>query len=149
MPIQLHNSVEEVLKKLILNRHIKKLAKWKTMFYYNRQLLRSNETKYNKPRTAKSALYLRLKIVKRGTLRALWNSSWLQNMKKIEGEPLGDLKKFPKKYFKMWFLNSVTVPKNVKGGTLWDFLTSIMLQNVETNEGGPFGAIQKVSKEVA
>ena len=57
-------------------------------------------------------------------------------MKKNEGEPFGDLKKFPKKIFKMRFLNSVTVPKNVKGGTLWDFLTSIVLQNVEKYEGG-------------
>ena len=61
---------------------------------------------------------------------------------------MGTLKNFPKKFFKMRFLNSVTVSKNVKGGTLWDFLTSIVLQNVEKNEGGPFGAIQ-VSKKVA
>ena len=33
------------------------------------------------------------------------------------------------KKFKMRFLNSVTVPKNVKGGTLGDFLTSIVLQS--------------------
>ena len=43
------------------------------------------------------------------------------------------------KNFKMRFLNSVTVPKNVKGEALWDFLTPIVLQNVEANEGGtPF-----------
>ena len=42
-------------------------------------------------------------------------------MEKIEGEPLGDFKKFLKKKFKMRFLNRVTVPKNVKGGTLWNF----------------------------
>ena len=58
------------------------------------------------------------------------------------------MKKFPKKFFKMRFLNSVTVPKNVKGGTLCNFLTSIVLQNIETNQGGPFGAIQKVSKNL-
>ena len=57
------------------------------------------------------------------------------------------MKKFPKIFFSMRFLNSVTVPKNVKGGTLCDFLTSIMLQNIETNEGGPSGAIQKTSKK--
>ena len=38
------------------------------------------------------------------------------------------------KYFKLKFLNSVTVPKNVKGGTLWNILTSIVLQNIETKE---------------
>ena len=46
------------------------------------------------------------------------------------------MKKFPEKYFKMRFLNSATVPKNVKEGTLCDFLTSIVLQNIETNQGG-------------
>ena len=58
------------------------------------------------------------------------------------------MKKFRKNFFKMRFLNSVTVPKNVKEGTLCNFLTSIVLQNIETNEGGPFGAIQKVSKSL-
>ena len=53
------------------------------------------------------------------------------------------MKKFPKNFFEMRFLNSVTVPKNVKEGTLCDVLTSTVLQNTETNEGGPFGAIQK------
>ena len=37
-------------------------------------------------------------------------------MKKIEGRPFGDLKKFPRNILKMRFLNSVTVPKNVEGG---------------------------------
>ena len=64
----------------------------------------------------------------------------------MKGVPFGDLKKFPKKFFKMRLLNSVTVPKNVKGGTLCGLLTSIALQNIETNEEGPFSAIQKVSK---
>ena len=59
------------------------------------------------------------------------------------------MKKFPEKFFKMRFLNSVTVPKNVKERTLCDILTSIVLQNIETNEGGPSGAIQKTSKKVA
>ena len=52
----------------------------------------------------------------------------------MKGGPFGDMKKFPKNFFKMRFWNSVTVPKNVKGGTLCDFLTSIVLQNIETNE---------------
>ena len=72
----------------------------------------------------------------------------VKNEKKLKGGPFGDMKKFPEKFFKTRFLNSVTVPKNVKGGTLCDFLTSIVLQNIETNEGGPFGAIQKVSKSL-
>ena len=32
----------------------------------------------------------------------------------VKGGPLGDFKKFGKKFLKMRFLNSVTVPKNVK-----------------------------------
>ena len=41
--------------------------------------------------------------------------------KKIEGGTLGDFEKFREKVFKMRFLNSVTVPKNVKGGPLGIF----------------------------
>ena len=48
----------------------------------------------------KSAPYLRLKIVKSGTLRALWNSSWLQNMKKFEGGTLWGLEKISQKSVK-------------------------------------------------
>ena len=51
--------------------------------------------------------------------------------------------KISEKKFKIGFLNSVTVPKNVKGGILWNFLTSMVLQNIETNEGRPFDGIQK------
>ena len=69
-------------------------------------------------------------------------------MKKIEGGPFGDMKKFPEKFFNMTFLNSVTVPKNVKGGTLCDFLTSIVLQNIETNEGGTLWCNPKISKSL-
>ena len=68
------------------------------------------------------------------------------NYEKKLREPVGDLKKFPKKFL-MGFLYSVTVPKNVKRGTLWDFLTSIVLQNAEKMKGGPFGAIHIVSKK--
>ena len=61
----------------------------------------------NKPGTAKAGTISKVQNGKRGTLWALWNSSWLENMKKIkEGS-----------------LNSVTVPKNVKGGPFgifWD-----------------------------
>ena len=76
--------------------------------------------------------YLRLKIVKKG------------------GGGF-DFKKFPKKNWKMWFLNSVTVPKNVKGGgePLEFFDIHCFAKKNETNEGGPFGAIQKISKKVA
>ena len=90
----------------------------------------------------KSALYLRLKIVKGGPFGLCETPAGCKVWKKLKGSPLGT----SQKKFKMRSLNSVTVPKNVKGGTLWDFLTSIVLQDVETNEGGPFGAIQKVSK---
>ena len=47
-------------------------------------------------------------------------------------QPLGDFNKFPKKGFKMRYLNNVLVPKNVQG--ILDFRTSIVLQNIETNE---------------
>ena len=72
-------------------------------------------------------------------------------MKKKEGEPFGDLKKFPEKKFLMKFLNSVTVPKNVKGGPFGNF-GHPLLQNGKMSKqmkGGPFGAIQKISKKVA
>ena len=66
-----------------------------------RQISKSNVKKgsdfWTSRERPKSALYLRLKIVKGGTLWVLWNSSWWQNMKKNQ-------------------LNSVTVSKNVKGG---------------------------------
>ena len=51
--------------------------------------------------------------------------------------------------FKMRFLNSVTVPKNVKGGTLCYFLTSLCCKISKQMKGGPFGAIQKVSKSLS
>ena len=65
----------------------------------------------------------------------------------MKGGPFGDMKKFPKKFFKMRFLNSVTVPKNVKGGTLCDFSTSIVLQNIETNEGVTLWCNPKIFKK--
>ena len=71
-----------------------------------------------------------------------------KNEKKNEGGTLWGHEKFPEQIFKMRFLNSVTVPKNVKGGTLCNFLISIVLQIIETNEKRPFGAIQKVSKSL-
>ena len=94
----------------------------------------------------KSALYLRLKIVKGGTLRALWNSSWLQNLKKNWGGALWRLEKISKKNLKMIFLNSVTVPKKVKVEALWDFLDPIVLQNVEKMKRGPFVQSKKFQK---
>ena len=93
----------------------------------------------------KSAPYLRLKIEK-GDLSGFVKLQLVAKNEKNEGGPLGDMKKFPKNFFKMRFLNSVTVPKNVKGGTLCDFLTSIVLQNIETNEGGPLVQSKKFQK---
>ena len=53
-----------------------------SVFYVNSKL---NPHKFSTSRERpKSALYLRLKIVKGGTLWVLWNSSWWQNMKKNE-----------------------------------------------------------------
>ena len=69
--------------------------------------------------------------------------------KKIEGGTLcGHEKKFSKKIFKMRFLNSVRVPKNVKGWTLCDFGNSLCCKKSKQKKGGPFGAIQKVSKSL-
>ena len=90
----------------------------------------------------KSVLYLRLKIVKGGTPRALWNSSWLQNMKKNWGEPFGDLKKFPKKIIEMRFLNSHSAEKCKRGDPLGFFDIHCVAKR-QKNEGGPFSAIQK------
>ena len=87
----------------------------------------------NKPGTANVGAISKARNCKRGTLWAV-KLQLVAKYEKNEGEPFGDLKKFPKKIL-MRFLNSVTVPKNVKGGALWDFLTSIVLQNIETNEG--------------
>ena len=70
-------------------------------------------------------------------------------MEKNEGESFGDLKKFPKNFFKNEIFEQCHSAEKCERGTLWDFLTSIVLQNDETNEGEPFGAIQKVSKKVA
>ena len=54
----------------------------------------------------------------------------------MKGGALGDMKNFPEIFFKMRFLNSVTVPRNVKGeGGFCNFSRTIVLQNIETNEG--------------
>ena len=84
----------------------------------------------------KSAPYLRLKIVKSGTLRALWNSSWLQNMKKIEGGTLWGLEKIYKKSVKNEIFEQCHSAEKCKRGDSLGILTSIVLQNIETNEGG-------------
>ena len=70
-------------------------------------------------------------------------------MKKIKEGHMGDFQEKPEKKFKIRFLNSVTVPKNVKGGTHWDFSTSFVLQNIETNEGETIWWNKKTSKKVA
>ena len=70
----------------------------------------------------------------RGALWALWNSSLLQNVKKMK-RPLETLKIFQKNS-KNGFLNSVTVSKKCKRGDPLGFLTSILLQIIETIEGG-------------
>ena len=58
-----------------------------TIIYNN-----GNDDNYNTSRERpKLAPYLRLKTVKNGTLRALSNSGWLQNMKKIVGGTLWEL----------------------------------------------------------
>ena len=95
----------------------------------------------NKPRTAKVGAiskgdpsgFVKLQLV-------------AKNLKKLKGGPFGDMKKFPKKIFKMRFLNSVTVPKNVKGGPFAIFRHPLCCKISKQMKGGPSGAIQKTLK---
>ena len=90
----------------------------------------------NQPRTAKVGAISKAQNWKRGTLRALWNSSWLQKMKKTwRGDPLGTWKNFPKNFLKWDFWTVFTVwtgdplrffdihcvakYRNKRRGTLW------------------------------
>ena len=68
----------------------------------------------------KSALYLRLKIVKEGPFGLFETPVGCTIWRKLKGRPYGDFKKF-QKFFKMRFSISVTVPKNVKGRPLGFF----------------------------
>ena len=81
----------------------------------------------------KSAPYLRLKIEKGDPSGFVKLQLVAKNEKKMKGGPFGDMKKFPKKFYKMRFSNSV---EKCKRGTLCDFSTSIVLQIIETNERG-------------
>ena len=97
----------------------------------------------------KSALYLRLKIVKGGPFGLFETPVGCTIWKKIEGGPFGDFKNFSKKNLKR-FLNSASVPKNVKRGPFGFFgIHFVANYRNKSNEGGPFGAIQKISKKVA
>ena len=58
----------------------------------------------------------------KGALLDLLTYILLQNIKKLEGGPFGDIKKFSKK-------------------------SRILLQNIKKLEGGPFGDIKKFSKK--
>ena len=98
----------------------------------------------------KSALYLRLKIIKRGDPLGFVKLQLVAKYeKKIKGGPLGDLKKTWVWEIKMRFLNSVTVPKNVKGGPFGVFWDPLCCKISKQTKGRPFGGIQKTSKNVA
>ena len=76
---------------------------------------------------------------------AFSKSSLLQNLKKIEGAPFGNIEKFSKKKQKMRNLKSHRADK-CKRGTLWTFSTPIHLQNNKKIKGGPFENIENFSK---
>ena len=87
----------------------------------------------------KSALYLMLKIVK-GPF-GLCETLFAKYAKKLKERPFGGFKKFPKK-FKLTFLNSVTVPKNVEGGPFGIYLHPLCFKISKQMKGRPFDAIQ-------
>ena len=89
----------------------------------------------NKPGTAKVGAIDKIQNCKRGTLRVLWNSSWLQSKKKIEGGTLWWFRKISQKILKIEIIEQCHTAENSKRGTLCDFLTSTVLQNIETNGG--------------
>ena len=101
----------------------------------------SLELMYTRRERLKSALYLRLKLVKWGTLSAFWKSSLLQNIKKIEGD--NKIRKFFWKNFRKnekWeFWNSLRVPKTREGGPFGLFETSVCCKISKNLKGGPFG----------
>ena len=70
-----------------------------------------------------------------------------KNLKKIEGGPFGDMKKFPKNFFNEIFEQCHSAEK-CKRGALCDFLTSIVLQNIEPNEWGTLWCNPKTSRKV-
>ena len=98
----------------------------------------------NKPRTAKVGAISKAQNCESGLCET---PAGCKIWKKMKGDPLVTLKNFPKNFWKKWFLNSVTVPKNVERGTLWDFLTSIVLQNIERNEEDPLVQSKKFQKK--
>ena len=71
----------------------------------------------------------------------------MQNFKKIEGGPFGDIKKLSKKKRKMIILNSLIVTKNVEGG-LWAFSTSLQLQNIKKKLKGDPLKTKKIRKNL-
>ena len=73
----------------------------------------------NRPRTAKVGAISKAQNLKGGPFGLCETPAGCKKfLKNRRGDPL-DMKKFPKKFFLMRFLNSVTVPKNVKGGDIF------------------------------
>ena len=70
----------------------------------------------------------------------------LQNIKKIEGGPFGDIEKLSKKKRENIILNSLVVTKNVERG-LWAFSTSLQLQNILKIERGTLWRQTQFSKK--
>ena len=72
-------------------------------------------------------------------------------MKKIEGGPFGDFKKFLNKIFekKIIFEQCHSAEKCKRGDPLGFFDIPLCCKVSKEMKGGPFGAIQKISKKVA
>ena len=111
-----------------------KLKHWKMLF----------PKKNNKPGTAKVGAISKAQNFKRGTLWALWNSRWLQNMKK---ELKGALERFWKISEKK--LKVSQCRKMWKGGPFGIFWHPLCCKISKQTKGRPFGGIQKSSKKVA
>ena len=87
---------------------------------------------FNKPRTAKVGAISKAQNCERGDPSGFVKLQLVANMKKIEGGPFGDFKKFLKKFLKKVIFEQCHSAEKCKR----DFLTSIVLQNIERNEGG-------------
>ena len=78
------------------------------------------ESKYNKPGTAKDGAISKAQNCERGGPSGFVKfQSWLQNMKKIEGGPFGDFKKFPKKFLKKVIFEQCHSAEKCKRGVFY------------------------------
>ena len=97
---------------------------------------------------SKSALCLRLKILKGGPFGLCETLVGCKIWKKLKGGLWEILKKFGKKILIMGFLKCHSA-ENVKGGPLGIFWHPLCFKISKQTKGRPFGGIQKTSKKVA